>query len=64
MLDDSKAKIALLRMQIEKIQHQERLDSGLLGDFGIYIIFVLFDHDSRRQYYNSSKFTENIFLNF
>ncbi|MFH4982241.1 hypothetical protein AB6A40_008950 [Gnathostoma spinigerum] len=31
MLDDSKAKIALLRMQIEKIQRQEQVDADLCG---------------------------------
>uniref|UniRef100_A0A183UZ47 REM-1 domain-containing protein n=1 Tax=Toxocara canis TaxID=6265 RepID=A0A183UZ47_TOXCA len=31
MLDDSKAKIALLRMQIEKIQRQEQVDAGMFG---------------------------------
>lgn len=31
MLFDSKAKIALLRMQIEKMQRQEQVDAGLSG---------------------------------
>uniref|UniRef100_F1KSX3 Serine/threonine-protein kinase N2 n=1 Tax=Ascaris suum TaxID=6253 RepID=F1KSX3_ASCSU len=31
MLDDSKAKIALLRMQIERIQRQEQVDAGMYG---------------------------------
>lgn len=31
MLDDSKAKIALLRMQIERIQRQEQVDADMLG---------------------------------
>uniref|UniRef100_A0A0N5AND3 protein kinase C n=1 Tax=Syphacia muris TaxID=451379 RepID=A0A0N5AND3_9BILA len=31
MLDDSKAKIALLRMQIERIQRQEQVDADMIG---------------------------------
>lgn len=33
MLDDSKAKIALLRMQIERIQRQEQVDADMSGNY-------------------------------
>lgn len=40
MLFDSKAKIALLRMQIEKIQRQEQVDAGLSGMLLVLLITV------------------------
>ena len=41
MLDDSKAKIALLRMQIERIQRQEQVDADMTGWFLIAVNIIL-----------------------
>lgn len=38
MLDDSKAKIALLRMQIERIQRQEQVDADMSGNYFFFYL--------------------------
>lgn len=42
MLFDSKAKIALLRMQIEKMQRQEHVDAGISGMLRMGIFSISF----------------------